>query len=240
MGKSISVENGGRPVAAPSSPTLPTSLHSKLLRGLTAPEIKAVLGAAKQQRIFPNEVLQHEGDTSSHLSLLVTGLAAFYKTTPDGRKLFLRFIAPGDAFGLTALLQIQQPQVITVHAMHGGLLFVWDRVSAHSLALRIPQLVENAYTIAGDYLKSLADALAARASQTAPQRIARVLVESLRHAGCGRREGKELAFTNEQLAQMADVNLYTVSRCLNEWQSRGILTKGRGKIMLLAPRRLNC
>jgi len=229
----------GRPVGAASSAALPRSLRSRLLEGLTPSEIEAVLAVARRQRISPNEVLQHEGDTASHLSLVVTGRAAFYKTTTDGRKLFLRWIAPGDAFGLGALLQIQQPYFMTIHAKREGCLFVWDRVSAQALASQIPQLRKNAYTIASDYVASLADALAARASQSAQQRIARVLVESARHTGRARSKGIEFALTNEELAQMADVNLFTVSRQLSEWQSQGILTKSRGKILLRAAKRLS-
>jgi len=233
------VKNKGRRIRAASSAALPRSFRSRLLEGLTPSEIGAVLAVARQQRISTSEALLHEGDAASHLCLVVTGLAAFYKTTPDGRKLFLRWIAPGDAFGLAVLLQIQQPCFMTIHAMREGCLFVWDRVSAHALTSQIPRLRENAYTIVGDYLASITDALAARASQTAQQRIARVLVESARQAGRAGTKGIELALTNEELAQMADVSLFTVSRQLSEWQSQGILTKSRGKILLRAPKRLS-
>jgi CRP-like cAMP-binding protein len=220
------------------SAALSHGFRSNLLEGLTTSEMGAVLAVAKQQRVSPNEALQYEGDTASHLSLLVTGLAAFYKTTHDGRKIFLRWIAPGDAFGLAALLPIPQTFYLTIVAVHEGSLLVWERGSARTLALEIPRLRENAYRIAGDYVASLADALAARASQTAQQRIARVLVESGRQIGRTKREGIELALTNEQLAQMADVSLFTVCRQLREWQSRGVLAKSRGKIVLRATKRL--
>lgn len=236
--RSLAVKDKGRPLGAAPSAALPRGFRSKLFEGLTPSELGAVLAVTRQQRISPNEVLQHEGDTASNLSLVVTGLAAFYKATPDGRKLFLRWIAPGDAFGLAALLQIQQPYLFNIHAIREGRLFVWDRVSAHTLVSQIPRLRENAYTIAADYLASLADALVARASQTAQQRIARMLVESARQARRAGSKGIELALTNEQLAQMADVNLFTVSHQLSEWQSQGILTKSRGKILLRALTRL--
>jgi CRP/FNR family transcriptional regulator, nitrogen oxide reductase regulator len=234
----FAVKDQSRPVGAASSAALPRGFHSRLLQGLTPSEIGAVLALAKQQRISPNEVLRNEGDTAIHLSLMVRGFAAFYKITADGRKLFLRWIAPGDAFGLAALLQIQQPYLMSVHAMSEGRLFAWDRMSAQALASQIPRLRENAYTIVGDYLASLIDALAARASLNAQQRIARVLVESARQTGRAGSRDIELALTNEQVAQMADVTLFTVSRQLNKWQSQGILKKGRRKILLRAPNRL--
>jgi CRP-like cAMP-binding protein len=122
--------------------------------------------------------------------------------------------------------------------MRAGSVFVWERVSAHALASQIQRLRENAYALVGDYMRSLADSLAARASQTAPQRLGRMLVESARDIGRPGREGIELHLTNEQLAEMADVSPFTASRQLSEWQSRGILTKRRKKIVLRAPQRI--
>jgi CRP-like cAMP-binding protein len=169
---------------------------------------------------------------------LVTGLAGFYKETPASSKLFLRWISPGDAFGLAALQTQLQPYLTTVIVLRAASVFVWERVSANALVSQVPRLRENAYALASDYVTSLADALAARASQTAQQRLARVLVESARHIGRDGPEGIELGLTNEQLAHMADVSLFTVSRQLSEWQRERILAKSRGKILLRAPKRL--
>jgi CRP-like cAMP-binding protein len=117
-------------------------------------------------------------------------------------------------------------------------MLVWERTSAHALFLQIPRLRENAYAVASDYLASLADLLVRRASQTAEQRLAQALLESARQAGRSGREGIEIGLTNEQLAEMADVSLFTASRQLSEWESQGILAKRRAKILLRAPKRL--
>ena len=43
---------------------------------------------------------------------------------------------------------------------------------------------------------------------------------------------------NEELADEANVNPFTVSRLLSDWQRKGILTKRRGKVLLRSPQRL--
>jgi CRP-like cAMP-binding protein len=169
---------------------------------------------------------------------LVTGLAGFYKETPASSKLFLRWISPGDAFGLAALQTQLQPYLTTVIVLRAASVFVWERVSANALVSQVPRLRENAYAVANDYLARLADVLVVRARQTAQQRLARVLVESVRQIGHAGRHGTELSLTNERLAEMADVSMFTVSRQLSEWQSQGVLAKSRGKIVLYTPERL--
>jgi len=236
--RSFAVINGAKPLSAASATALAPGFRSSLLEGLTPSEIKAVLAAASQRRIFANQVIYHEGDTAAHLFLLVTGRAAHYKLTHEGGKLFLRWLAPGDVFGLVALQRDPPPLLTTVQAVREGYVLVWDRASARALVHRHPRLCENVYSTMTDHLASLTDALVARASQTAQQRLARMLVKSAHQIGHARRDGVEFDLTNEQLAEMADVSLFTASRQLSEWQSRGLLAKSRGKILLRSPEHL--
>jgi len=88
------------------------------------------------------------------------------------------------------------------------------------------------------YLDDVIDVLAARAFQTAQQRLIRMLLKSARQIGRIGREGIALDLTNEQLAATAQVSFFTATRQLSEWQDQGILKKSRGKILLRAPQRL--
>jgi len=234
--RSSAMIDEGKPVSAASATALPPGFRSSLFEGLTHTEIEAVVAAGGQRRIFSNQVLQQEGDPATHLFLLVTGRAAFYKHTSDGRKLFLQWIVPGDTFGLSTLQRV--PYLTTVQAVREGSVLVWDRDSARALVRQHPRLRENVYSAMTCYLAALIDALVARTSQTAQQRLARMLVESARQIGRARHDGIEFDLTNERLAEMADVSLFTASHQLSEWQSRGILTKSRGKILLRSPEHL--
>jgi CRP-like cAMP-binding protein len=53
-------------------------------------------------------------------------------------------------------------------------------------------------------------------------------------AGLGERvaDGVELNIRNEELANEANITIFTASRLLNEWQRKGILTKSRGKVVV--------
>lgn len=51
-------------------------------------------------------------------------------------------------------------------------------------------------------------------------------------------EGVELNVRNEELANEANITVFTASRLLNEWQRQGILTKSRGKVVPRSPEAL--
>jgi CRP-like cAMP-binding protein len=81
-----------------SAVALAPGFRSTFFEGFTAPEIKAVFGAARQERISPHQILQQEGDPAKRLWLLVTGRAAAYRIAHNGGKLFLRWGLPGDVW----------------------------------------------------------------------------------------------------------------------------------------------
>jgi CRP-like cAMP-binding protein len=51
--------------------------------------------------------------------------------------------------------------------------------------------------------------------------------------------GVELDVRNEELANEANISLFTASRLLSAWQREGILVKRRGKVLLHLPYRLS-
>jgi len=116
----LAVIDEGRRMRAASSAKLPPGFRSTFLEGLTLSEVKAVLAAARQQRISPHQVLQREGDPATRLCLLVTGRVALYRVEQEGGKLFLRWGVPGDTFGLVTIVRELPPYLVTVEAGKGG------------------------------------------------------------------------------------------------------------------------
>ena len=217
---------------ATSVAALPPGFRSAFLDGLTPCEVKAVLAAAKQESISPNQVLQREGDPVTRLWLLVTGRVAVYKLGHDGSKLFLGWKVPGHAFGLATIVKEPVRYLVTAEAVQEGSLLAWDVASFSALVLQCPSLSKAVNSVAAKSFEDLIDVLCTFAFQTAQQRLARVLVDSARQLGRVGREGIELDLTNEQLAVAAHMTVFTASRKLSKWQDQGILQKRRGKIVL--------
>ena len=73
---------------------------------------------------------------------------------------------------------------------------------------------------------------------SARERLAHVLATLASGIGHKVPGGIELDVKNEELANEANVTLFTASRLLNEWQRARILQKSRGKILLRSRERL--
>jgi CRP/FNR family transcriptional regulator, nitrogen oxide reductase regulator len=114
----------------------------------------------------------------------------------------------------------------------GSSALVWERNTIRSLAAQYPRLVENGLAVATDYLTWYLATHLSLVCHTARQRLAQVLVSLAMGIGKKHPDGIHLEITNEQLANTANITLFTASRLLSEWQRNGALAKTRGRIIL--------
>jgi CRP-like cAMP-binding protein len=100
----------------------------------------------------------------------------------------------------------------------------------------IPRLLDNALSIAvTERIAWLVGAKVSLSSEDAQSRIADFLIGSASGIGVSGPDGVVIPVANEEVAAGANVTPFTVSRFLSKWQREGILTKGRGKIILRRP-----
>lgn len=211
---------------------------ARLLEGLSKPDRDSILAAASQRRFSSHSVVTNQEEPADQLFLLVKGCARYFFITPSGRKIYLLWLAPGEIFGGASLLAQPSHFLVGTEIVKNSCVLVWERNIIRSLATRCPRLLDNGLTIATEYLTWYLASHLGLVCHTARQRLAHVLI-SLAN-GMGRRcpEGIHLNITNEQLANTANITLFTASRLLSEWQRGGALAKSRGKVVLLHPDRL--
>lgn len=210
----------------------------RFLEGLSPSEREAFLAAATLRKVPPGSLITRQGFPASSLALLVQGRARFTCTTIAGRKLSLRWIYPGEICGLAALLRHQRDYLLTAEAARATVALVWRRSTLRSFAESCPRLLDNALMLSFDYIRLYQIAHVSATSRTARQRLAMVLGTMAGGIGQKVDEGVEVTVRNEELANEANVTVFTTSRLLNEWQREGLLVKTRGKIVLRSPRAL--
>lgn len=217
---------------ATSAGASPLGVRSTFLDEFKPREIKTLLATGKSENVSSRQIVQQEGDQAVRLWLLIKGLVAVYRLAPNGDKVFLRWGLPGDIFGLATIMRQTRQYAVTIEAVKDGSILVWDLPSSQELALRCPSLNRALNAVLVNYLDTLINVLGTYAFQPTEQRLARVLVESARQLGRTECDCLELDLTNEQLAMAARMTVFTASRKLSKWQSLGIVTKRRGKIVV--------
>lgn len=214
-------------------------LEPRFLEGLAPRELAAVLAAATQRRTRAHSVVAREGHSADEVFLLLEGRARHFTTTREGEKIVVIWILPGEITGGGALLS-KRPMdyLVSTEVVVDSMALVWGHSAILALAKRYPRLLENGLLIASDYLAKYRDLHIAASYDTASKRVAWVLEKLAREIGQRAVGGIELKLRNEELANEANVTIFTVSRLLSEWQRRGLLIKGRGKVVIHSPEAL--
>jgi CRP/FNR family transcriptional regulator, nitrogen oxide reductase regulator len=213
-------------------------LKPKLLEGLSSAETESILAAAAWKQYAANSLITREGDIGDRLSLMIAGSARYYTMSPQGKKVIVFWIRPGELIGGASLLSKRQEYIMNTEVVGKATVLEWDRTVIRSLAAASPRLLENALLQAYDYLIDYRRRHVALSCDSAPQRLAQVLGYLAKEIGRKVPKGMELQIRNEELAHEANVTIFTVSRLMGEWQRKGLLTKGRGSVVVTRPDKL--
>jgi CRP-like cAMP-binding protein len=223
-------------IHSPSVLTIASS--SSFLTGLEEPAIRAIVAAAKMQRISAKHNIVTGGQQATRLFLVQSGQVQYYHLTKDGESVLLAWMVPGDVVGLTALLNSPSAYMATAGATSDCELLAWDRSVIRQLVSRHPLLGENGLRIALANLRIYVDRHIGLVTKTAEERLAETLLKLSDKTGEVHPKGIEIHATNDQLGALADVSAFTASRVLSNWVHAGILSKGRGRVLLHAPEAL--
>jgi CRP-like cAMP-binding protein len=186
-----------------SRATLPAVGTSRFLEGLEKSAIESIVAAAQVRQIAAKRTILTEGEPASHLFLLRTGQARYYKLTKTGNEILLHLLLPGDVFGLGTLLKHPPDYLGSGETLSDCELLAWEHTSIRKLAKDYPQLAENALRIVVSYLKSYSDRHAGLVATSAQQRLAAALLNLGHRTGRVNPQGVEVETTNAQLSALA-------------------------------------
>jgi CRP-like cAMP-binding protein len=113
-------------------------LTSRLLDGLDAEDLSAILRAAKVQRFSAKSVVVNQAAAAKHLFLLTHGHARHFFITDDGEKILLRWLVPGDITGAATLLSKPSRYQMGTEVPRDSRFLVWDRITVGHLTNRYP------------------------------------------------------------------------------------------------------
>jgi CRP-like cAMP-binding protein len=210
-------------------------VRSELLQNLTESEVESVCSAARELRFHAHAIAASQGHPADRLYLLTRGRARFFILTEEGQKIILRWIVPGQIFGGAAILYRPCSYLVGTEMVEHSSALSWERPALRQLVVRIPQLLDNCLCIAEQYVLWYATTYESLVCHDAGERLAHLLVRLSRSIGRSGSGGMVLDVKNEELANAANVTVYTVSRWMRKWQHCGAIAKTRNKLLIRSP-----
>ncbi len=207
-----------------------------VFEALAPEDLAAVAEVAVPRSFEAGEVVFREGDASNTCYVVRTGHARAIRRHPDGRSITLASFGPGDIFGELAMFDderrsatVEIAEPTEVIAILGGDMRRLLREHADIAVKLIVGL--------GRRLRETNERLSRQSFQTVQSRVASVLsqlVTSAQSQGADE-SGVLIVSTQAELAQLAGSSRESASRFLAVLERAGIITQGRGKLVVHDP-----
>lgn len=207
-----------------------------LFSGLEPAALQAVQLAAHTCQSAAGSYFFLQGDPAERVFLLTRGRVKLTQMNPDGSQVLLRAVGPGTLFGAVALAQGELYPVSAESAEDSGGVY-WGAASLQELVLRHPQMALNAMSLMAERVQEFQQRFRELATERVERRLARALLRLASQTGRKVAEGVliDLPLTRQDLAEMTGTTLFTVSRILNQWETRGLVTLGRERVIVRFP-----
>jgi CRP-like cAMP-binding protein len=201
--------------------------NAKAILGMLA-QADDTVGEAFRVRTFgAGETICTPAEMSSYLYLLVSGRAQLSRVTGDGRRFAVATLGPGSLFGEASMLGSEGPGTYAV-ALEPCTVWVMAGKEARKLSADSPMFGFGLMQGIGQRVVEAETQLERMAYGTISARLAGLLL----NLG-GARNQAVVSVTHQELADMLGTYRETVSKTLQEFRRRGLVSPGRRRLTLL-------
>jgi CRP/FNR family cyclic AMP-dependent transcriptional regulator len=207
-----------------------------IFSGLTPDELLDLASVAVPRRWSAGEVIFREGDTGDTCYVVENGSVRVTRNHSDGRTITLAELRPGDLFGELAMFDSERRSA-TVEAVDDTLGIALLAGDLRRLLLRHPEISIKLLSAFAERLKEANERISRQSFQTVASRVAGVLLahcEALQAEGAGA-QNILIRSTRAEMAQLAGSSRESVSRFLATLERAGLVTCGRGKVVIHDP-----
>ena len=191
------------------------------------------------RRFEPGQAVFREGDQSDTCYVVQEGRARAVRSHPDGRTITLATFGPGDIFGELAMFEDERRSA-TVEAIEPTSVVGVLGPDMRRLMSEYPQIATRLVIALGRRLREMNERLSRQSFQTVQSRVAVVLGELVEQEIAAGKDACDVLVTATQadLAQLAGSSRESASRFLAVLERAGVISQGRGRLVVHNPRAL--
>jgi len=204
-----------------------------MFAGLGGDRLDEILNEAQSLRYAKGTNVFEQDAPATSFFILLDGHLRVAKLTPAGQQVVVRFVAPGEIFGVAkAIGRTTYPATAT--AVVDSVALVWASAAWPRLIEKNPALATNALETIGSRLQEAHTRVVEMSTEQVERRVAHALLRLAKQAGRKVEEGVRIDFpiSRQDVAEMTGTTLHTVSRILSAWEAQGWVEGGRQKIVI--------
>jgi CRP-like cAMP-binding protein len=198
-----------------------------------------VARAGRLKRVQDGAFFFHQGDPATVLYVLVDGRVKFTQVTAEGHQVIVRVSGPGEVFGAVAALG-DAVHPASGEATGDSVALGWRSEVISGLLERFPRMALNVVRFLAGRVKEFQDRFRELATERVERRVAHALLRLAAQIGRRVQGGTliDLTLSRQDIAELTGATIFTVSRILSGWESRGIIESGRERVLVRDPEKL--
>ncbi len=211
----------------------------KTFAGWAPADLDALLAPARSSRFAKGAIVFEQGAAASSFYLLLHGHVQASKLTPDGQQIIIRYIEPGELFGIAKPIH-QTTYPASAKAVADSVALVWPSTAWPELSAKFPALSASMLQALGSRLADANTRMLEMSTEAVERRLAHALLRLADQSGRKVEGGVEIDFpvTRQDLAEMTGTTLFTASRILRAWEGEGLVASARRRIVVRDAARL--
>jgi CRP-like cAMP-binding protein len=222
MALRYNLDKGTFPLRKPSQPELEYLRKTEIFRGLTDQVLTTILNFSRQRTYRKDEFVFMQGAPARRFYVVKSGQIKLYQTTADGGRVTLRYVGPGEAFGVIVVLR-ETEYPVSAQAAEDCVLLGWSDQNLKDIMLQHPKVAIHAISILSDFILGFMDRIQGLSTRRVDQRVAKALLRFAETTGQYSEQIMTIGMklTRQDIAEITGTTLYTVSRTLSAWESKG-------------------
>lgn len=220
----------GRGISARSQQASTNDANQSLLSGLPQHLLADLFNRTTPVRLRVDEVLFLAGDAGDGCYRVEDGLLKVTMVSRSGSERILAFLGPGAIVGEMSVID-GKPRSASVVAVRATVLSFLSRVAFDDFASRHPEIYKSLVMLLATRLRETDAAIAAGSFLPLKGRVACTLLELAEDFGQDVGSGRIVIrqkIRQSDLAAMAGIARENVSRILNDWQRRKLVSRLSG------------
>ena len=190
-----------------------------------------IVSTAQERQFSRRQTIFFEGDPVRQVVLLVSGFAKIMQLGANGNEVILRLTEPGDVLGGVGKCAGCE-HCSTAVTVQPATALVWETAQFEAISERYPLLRRNLAHVLERRLNELEVRFREISTEKVAPRLSSQLVRLLDQVGRQADGHVEIALSRRELAQLTGTTLFTVSRLLCSWESRGIVSARREAVLV--------
>jgi CRP/FNR family transcriptional regulator len=199
-------------------------------------DLERIAQLAVPRQFEPGQTVFREGDASDTCYVVREGHARAVRSHGDGRTITLATFGPGDIFGELAMFEDERRSA-TVEAIEPTSVVAVLGPDMRRLMGEHPEIATRLVVALGRRLREMNERLSRQSFQTVQSRVAVVLSELVAQEVAGGKGSADVLLTATQadLAQLAGSSRESASRFLAVLERAGVISQGRGRLIVHDP-----